>query len=334
MGVYINLEDFQSMSKASDVGNNELPTARWWEAYLVRYFVGTIVGAICSILIIVKMKFVDFDVVVRSVATKSGELETRFDLMPVVLGGLLIGFCYCYLCSAPISVMHLGRYGRGKIDGLSRYFWGGWVVSIFLLLCEIYFHVTFSILNDNQSLCWYALLIFIIWIANHLWSRHSKAIDFSLSSVLFCLLIYLILNSFDQRKDELQLIWLVLAMPIVWIGLIQYNILMRSLFEDTKLFEFYKSLFQSRRRGGAKDIRDTYTHLREHSNAFFIVVVEICALAFIFSAQKLVEKNGAGVLLLPLMIWLVPTIFMWGRANAMEKDFSKNSKEYLDGEAG
>lgn len=54
-------------------------------------------------------------------------------------------------------------------------------------------------------------------------------------------------------------------------------------------------------------------------------------------AAKIVHTSpldGMTFWLCALGIWIVPTIFMWSRANAMEKYFSENPSEFLSKDPG
>jgi hypothetical protein len=125
-------------------------------------------------------------------------------------------------------------------------------------------------------------------------------------------------------------------MPAFWILVGQYIVLYRLLHEKEAFFEFYAKLFKARRMKNARDVRDTYTHLREHSSSVFIVVIEL-ALFSIFMAisSSTTTKDPAsseffGILLVfGLVLWMIPTVFMWARANSLEVEFSENPISYL-----
>ena len=93
----------------------------------------------------------------------------------------------------------------------------------------------------------------------------------------------------------------------------------------------------------SKDIRETYTHLREHSNATFIVLLELCFSAFLiflielyagqsgkgspFISSLEIERVASAVLLL-IAFWMTPNLFMWSRANQIERDFARRPRLY------
>ena len=93
----------------------------------------------------------------------------------------------------------------------------------------------------------------------------------------------------------------------------------------------------------SKDIRETYTHLREHSNATFIVLLELCFSALVIflielyagqsaSTENVGSLDGSGrivsAVLLLIAFWMTPNLFMWSRANQLERDFARRPKMY------
>jgi hypothetical protein len=86
-------------------------------------------------------------------------------------------------------------------------------------------------------------------------------------------------------------------------------------------FRFLEKL--SKRRIENKDFRDSYSHLREHSNAFFIVLFELILLPiFLLSEYKF----------LPLIIalWIMPAALIWWYATWLEIKFSGYRRVILD----
>ena len=313
---------------------------RWWESYLVRYLIGFIVGAVCVATI--ASQFVTVQSLSNLVSvSKDGKPDWTVIFLMLSLSGL----GYCYLASTPITVLHAGRYGRGSIDGQSRYFWLSWILVllissvpgftsreippaigvllvIYLVALIVYFHLSFS-KADNKL------------------SQRVRLICYTSAWFFLLFITVLTINSYlPSRTPNWVLPVLILGFPIIWIGLVQYAVLWRLLFEQTQVELFYKKLFYARRQSNARDVRDTYTHLREHSNSVFIVLVEVCLLALIFSLIKIktiITNNDAvdlgsffHLLGVGVAVWVLPTVFMWSRANAMERSFSENPASFLD----
>jgi hypothetical protein len=91
------------------------------------------------------------------------------------------------------------------------------------------------------------------------------------------------------------------------------------------LFDFYVRL--SRRRNSAKgEIVDSYRHLREHGNSFFIVFLEIALAIVLFEVPKLVTSKSSTPLtalwLAVLVIWIMPAVCVWLISTIFERRFS------------
>lgn len=337
---------------------------RWWESYLVRYFLGFIVGAICVSTIAVATDVIPQSFGIFENTAKTVGQESKYGITAIVIAASLLGLAYCYLASTPITVMHAGRYGSGPVDRLSRYFWLGWVLA---LIATLVGQECFTALTAIPAyICWSATIAFFAWTifagARLTKSQHYKnetarletseqfdayfTKDFGLAKLLnavpFSALILLapviISRALNSPLQIGTFRMLILGMPVIWIGFAQYFVLFRILNEPGKNYYFYRSLFAARRQKGAQDVRDTYTHLREHSNAIFIVAVELSVLSLILGMLQLNHAQqatltqpveSASFLLAAIGIWIVPTVFMWSRANAMERFFAERPDAFL-----
>ena len=100
-----------------------------------------------------------------------------------------------------------------------------------------------------------------------------------------------------------------------------------SVARNRQFFEFYDQL--ARRRDSAKgEIVDSYRHLREHGNSFFIVFLEIALAVVLFEALKLAPSSVTGntetvttTWLAVLVIWIVPAVFVWLISTLFERRF-------------
>jgi len=336
--------------------NASAPNTRWWESYLVRYFVGFIVGGVCVVVLANELGGTDW---LAKQLSSDGKFKP--DWSALLIGLALLGLGYCYIASTPITVLHAGRYGSGPIDGQSRYFWLGWVLAT---ICS----VAMPNWPKWQSATWMVLFVIavaLLLLATRFSQRVTQKTDLLQSSVVQTEILLPLTNALKPRKmAEIKLsevalnaiAWtgailsavhvvaafggiesnsfnvslLVFGAPVVWIGLAQYAVLFRLLQDEKANFAFYSHLMHARRLRNANDVRDTYTHLREHSNSVFIVLVELCALALlVVLVQGTVDaKVGTGYrqfvqfALCGLGLWMVPTVFLWSRANAMERKFA------------
>lgn len=380
-------------------GGGEQANTRWWESYLVRYFLGFIVGVLCLSVLAADSGLLDK---VALFADKDGKRDWTL----VAICGALFGLGYCYIASTPITVLHYGRYGFGFVESSSRNFWLGWVLLLVLYFFGLFPRWWFSpALGVVLTAAAVMLIRFLpprgdssiqratntttsrgentsstssnsaaevaeqrtpnegVDSAGKKPSTQQKPIDSakntneqSISSRIrtwfqyrprLLILVQAVLWLFVMAScsvlywsfcapNEPRLVrglWLY-SLPVIWIGVAQYAVLARVLTSEHDAHEFVKNLAKARQRKGAREIRDTYTHLREHSNSIFIVVVELSMLAALLALHKSGESRGVATsefftnVLMLIGIWMVPTIFMWSRANQLEAAFSKDPKAF------
>lgn len=332
--------------------NNENQNTRWWESYLVRYFLGFIVGGIASFLIALEFDVFELATCWLKANGFSADGKVDFSTFAIAIGILGLGFCY--LVSTPITVLHAGRYRRGPVDAHTRYFWFGWLISLI-----------FGVLFGSQVLNW-SVLTTIGFIASGAagswlclcWADHeARELESAMgtmdernyvlpthpfyawaASVLIAFFLLfgtaLVMRVSSVAPVKTTYILLLFGTPTLWIGVMQYAVLFRLLNEADLMHRFYAKLFTARRSPKAKEVRETYTHLREHSNSIFIVLIELCVLAFVVGLGRLTKttEQGQGIFAVYFLsfvgLWMLPTVFMWSRANAMERSFAKDPEQF------
>lgn len=359
--------------KKSEQANN-----RWWESYLVRYFLGFIVGVVCVVVLAWNFGLLDellktTKAVTAGASTDSDKQPVKPDWSYVSFAAALLGLGYCYLASTPITVLHAGRFGRDGIASLSRYFWFGWVITLALSLGSWGKLSAFSwgptISGIVCAICGAASLgmymarkdgdVFPLAPADQTEARyHPKEADGAVASphsppyqvaqsLVFALGIWSFVSVFcglwQGTGSSQAFSLLIFGVPVIWIGGMQYMVLMRLLTEEPKVNRFYAHLFHARRQDGGRDVRDTYSHLREHSNSIFVVLIELCWLALLLGVSSLSKlpvpattgpiPGGIPYVLFAVGIWMLPTVFMWSRANAMERFFSESPTVFLENPA-
>ena len=104
----------------AEKSSNDNQNTRWWESYLVRYFLGFIVGGIASFLIALEFDVFELTTCWLKANGFSADGKVDFSTFAIAIGILGLGFCY--LVSTPITVLHAGRYRRGPVDAHTRYF--------------------------------------------------------------------------------------------------------------------------------------------------------------------------------------------------------------------
>lgn len=337
----------------------ETPSTRWWESYLVRYFIGFIIGALCIGILAAELNLYD-----RIKSIIGGNIaEMGWSSLLITFG--VLGLGYCYVASTPITVLHYGRASQGWIDAHSRHFWFGWIIA---LIATRGWDISDSAIYPVRSLL--IVLICIISVAllpvkkgfergalsNVEWvkefrGRLSECPQFLLilQSVIWGGLVWycaaILTYYFDATEEPAKNInmWL-LGAPVFWIGIVQYFVLARLITEsgEKDVDVFYEKLFRARRHPYAKGVRDTYTHLREHSNSVFIVIVELSILACMLALARSIHACGANsidlteygqIVLVGLAIWVIPAVFMWSRANRMESKFADDPAAYINDKA-
>lgn len=133
-----------------------------------------------------------------------------------------------------------------------------------------------------------------------------------------------------------KLIFAIGIAPIVWLFFGQVEVLIRlkldqDLPAEKSVFRtFYRALVRARHATADTGIRDSYTHLREHANSVFIVVIELSLLATLLAVHKAIPDREQFALwsLAFLLLWTSPNILLWGLANSLERDLSENRAEY------
>lgn len=312
---------------------------KWWENYLVRYALGFVFALAFSYFIL--NKFVVY-AESKGITIIKKALEGTSDNISLMLL-IPLAASICYICAAPIIVLHTDRYRRGLVDRLSRNFWCSWVVFslplyIFrnkLLIIENYFY---CILTIN------IVILYVVWYFvkfRKVQDPFNGWIDFFIKTLFVFLIISIIYNSIisfviyneiiDLAHMKVQATWIYLSLPAAWIFIGQYSVLHRILKDEPDFYSFYKNLSKKRSNPKFSDARETYSHLREHSNAFFIVAVEISVFSFIlflinhFEDKSLPPESYVHIfhiIIFVLLAWMMSAVFMWSTANRLERKFS------------
>ncbi len=275
---------------------------------------------------------------------------------------------YSYIISAPITVIHFGRSGRSGLERHVRYFWLGWVLTLFALQL---IPVTVGLPVSTGSLVIFLMLStvsLIYLIASSKYERFRGALCSQgravpgrrktqrskeawrnrLSPIAWsCLLLSMVMlasRSLGLQGRPAVVSLMTFALPTLFVGGMQYVTLFRIFETEIALHRFYRLLTRARTLENSGDVRETYTHLREHSNAIFIVLLELCFSAFLILCIEVFAGHSAGgnslgtsgvvsdgmvnAVLLLIAFWMVPNLFMWSRANELEKDFANRPLLY------
>jgi hypothetical protein len=125
----------------------------------------------------------------------------------------------------------------------------------------------------------------------------------------------------------------------------QVRALNRAIRDTSALWKFYKELDANRRNFLNKELIDSYRHLREHGNAFFVVLLEFILGLALYVASKvsflppaLIELCNpkdpycdsvltAGLIqtIFVVMIWIVPGAMVWAVGCLLEHEFAADT---------
>ena len=221
----------------------------WWETYVIRYLVGTVVGG-ALLLFLNTSQLSGLESKLLPGITDLASLDAG---LLTVIGAM--GFTYCYLASAPILVLHASRAvffsNNSKVS-----FWmiGGGVLILGVM---------------GGFLCW----------GNVEWK-----LIFSIAALAIVLVLQIVPLTFSMRGRA------------------------------AVSHEYYEKLSAARadERPGRQEYKESYRHLREHGNAFFILVLE-GVLGIV-----LLGLPNAGFALICLLVWIAPAAAVWCHGTWLE----------------
>lgn len=270
---------------------HKINSHRWWEFYLIRYALGTVVGAICVYytlhilgpdakslwLMQPKISREHIDALVEICkynkqaclpqAKLAHDLE-GFNFQQLILLGIY-GLAFNYFASAPILVWHALRYQLFNT-------------------CE----------KKDVSCC-------------------SKWLLRVIYNLILLTVVSVSLNSTLKYK------WFDIAIIVMILIYISMQVVMIFLESSKKsgLYDFYVQLHQARRYPRV-DL-DSYKHLREHGNAFLIVIHNVMLLAVILSLNNTIGVTGVMLAL----FWIFPAAYIYFLAHGIEADMLKDKRK-------
>ena len=241
----------------SDI-NEKTGAGRWWEYYVLRYFLGTIVGAV---------------IVVSYLAQNGFPVEPAKLAASEIAALAALGFAYCYIASAPGLVFHAVRGMRWR-----------WNRGLF---------------RRDTSRC----------KTNKLWQW------LALFFVMGCVVTLIV--SRDKWGGKGDPNWPVIGLTLcggIWA--VEIAMLLMAAKQIRTVCVFYKHIAGERSRKVAANAQlvESYRHLREHANAFEIVVFEILLAGALFTWPK----HAA----LIAVIWSLPAVFCWLIGTHLEREFA------------
>lgn len=261
---------------AIQIDNNH----RWWEFYLVRYAIGTVIGALCVYSLIERI---------------GGNIKSKVLMIP------------------PITEHHLNVLAQTCIDAASS-----------ACIASLQLHQDLYSLNLPQLLLLGVYGIVFCYIASapglvvHAVRRQIRnSLKNKMTIFILCIFIslfisILIINLFI---DSQSITILTIGLGIVLI-FAQLYLLTKEYLDSRNAFYFYARLHYSRTR--QKISPESYRHLREHGNAFFIVILEILFLSASLSVFKLFGNHPFWPAL--LILWILPGAFVYFLGHRIEAE--------------
>lgn len=240
--------------------------SRWWEFYLVRYFVGTVFGTLLVLLIVYSPDSGINRLLDSNKFRMSGFNINKFDLSYLWLYGF-IGLAYCYLASAPVLVLHTVR-------------------AVFPRLILL--------VNSKMKIFVFAIIF----------------------SLIVCLLVWKWKEMQDYLGGSYTFAAYILATIIIGFQIFLFMFLIKK----NDMFKFYKNLSTKRSEKEklvTTEYVESYKHLREHGNAFLILLFEIILCFIIYNSNSLFVFSSF------LTLWILPASLVWFSGTYLESKINK-----------
>jgi hypothetical protein len=133
----------------------------------------------------------------------------------------------------------------------------------------------------------------------------------------------------QQIPTAVDVLFLVAVVISVFILSLQGLIVWSALRECDRMWVFYKKLSDRRNDSNIGEIVESYRHLREHGNSFFIVFLEILLGVILVVTNAVLKPPTENVpldsrfvpLLLILIVWMLPAVFVWLISTQFERKF-------------
>ena len=282
--------------------SSEKGAYRWWENYLVRYFMPSIAGAI----------IVNWLIAAGHPDLKNHlllQLDERQIQTPTLVLLFLYGNLFCYISSYPILGFHVTRVIDFKEGIWNRKFWDGYV-STFLLSSIVF---CLSLCSGGTSFINRALpfTVVIVFVGIQLYR-------------IYCASVNIKFGNLESPTSKLYKYTFKLAQRRAVMADDQKTMhLFKNQKEVTGQDKFDEEAISDERK---REIIDTYRHMREHGNSAFIFVLELtlaglCYLILIaFSSYDAIQQLSLiGIL---FGVWAIPAVFIHRVGQQIERRFS------------
>lgn len=253
----INSEKNQNTENPS----NSKDTARWWEFYMIRYLIGTLIGTILLYMLFSNFSKRDIpDSTYKDILENILCLDDTTDLIILIVGGLAVS----YIASSPILILHAIRLRlKPKKKRLGS--------------------------MDKKRIRTIPV--------------RSGIVFFILGAILTLITTYYFFISIETGVISILVIIPFGLLLYYWIS--EYG-------DEQKIKHAYYEIVRAREKNQFKEYTESYRHLREHGNAFFILFTEILLGLALYPVHKPYD------ILAVLAVWIIPPVLIWFFANYLE----------------
>lgn len=268
--------------------SNESAATRWWENYLVRYFLPSVAGMVILRWLDINVK----DSIGNYLPVFLLKEWKDFGTAHLIIW-LLFGSLYCYISSYPILVFHATRVIDFKdIKGSITNVWLSPYVHAVIFAALAYI----AAWRDFLWLAFVAVVIFSGLQLVRLYRVYARQELFGFSQGYEASVAYAYLNKLSKRRGVKE---------------------EKSTWEDDEGNTAEK--IDSR----LVDLAESYKHLREHGNTAFIFLLELALCPIFFVALKHQENmvDFAYVAIL-LVIWIIPSALVHLLGQHLERRYS------------
>jgi hypothetical protein len=268
---------------------------RWWENYLVRYFLPSIIG---MLIVLWLERFSGASLYIPPFLPADWK---DFGTAHLILW-LLFGSLYCYIASYPALVFHATRILDfenvvGRFEGMPYSLLNPYILSVAFAISAGVCAYRDSISSAAICVALFAgLQIARIWIVYSIQGPFGLKKDFG--AEFRASLAYAYLRKLSKRRADFV--------------------------TETKKKGGSSGSEELATSADAKDLVDSYRHLREHGNTALIVLLEIALCPVLYLVLE--TQDGAPHKILfsaVLALWVLPSVLIHGLAQHLERRFSR-----------
>lgn len=268
--------------------NNTSAATRWWENYLVRYFLPSVAG-----MIIIRWLDINSNGSISNYVPAFLLKEWKDFGTAHLIVWLLFGSLYCYIASYPILVFHATRVldfkdRKGTLGGPWLNPYGHAVV--FSIVAYI------SAWLDKLWLAFLTVSVFSLIQIVRLYKVYSRQALFGFKKGYEASVAYAYLNQLSKR---------------------------RGVKEEKSTSEDDEGNAAEKTESRLVDLAESYKHLREHGNTAFIFLLELALCPIFLLALK--HQHGLvdfSYVVLFVLIWIVPSALVHLLGQHLERRYS------------